>query len=349
MRAVNAARFRQPWGANADGLRQPQDVDAAAAAGFTFFTFDPSGFVRADADGLPTDKLAAAVADLVAIGDFPEDWSGPYLERTIDLPGNRRLRIGLEPLQRAVVKFGRAIHHCARMSQAVSRASQGRPCEIEVSFDGVGEPITPLEHLFIGLELEARGVRLTSLALGWRADASGVEGGEFEQRLKEHAAVAEFCGPYKLSFAGDDDQASLFPVLGRCCGDALHVKTSATSYLEALRVVLRTDPDLFNQIVRYARSRFAEDRPADGRAATVAEVAALPDDASGDGEQVFLDERVGRQLLDLTYGSVLSDGRDGRGQPFKEAILELLDCHADIYQELLAVCFGTHLGLLNAG
>ena len=335
VRAINAARFRQPWGANADGLRQPPEVDAAAAAGFTFFTIDPSEFIRADADALSADELAAAVETLVAEGDFPEGWSGPYLERAIDLPGNRRLRIGLEPLQRAVIKFGRAIPHCARMSQAVSRASQGRPFEIEVSFDGIGQMLTPLEHLFVGLELEARGVRLTSLALGFHADRAGVDGEDFETRLKEHVAVAEFCGPYKLSFHGDRAHEALFPVIGRCCGDALHVKTSGTSYLEALRVAARIDPGLFGQIVRYARS--------------LETVADLPNDVSGDEEQIFLDEPAGRHLLDATYGPILSEGRDGGGRPFKEAILELLDRHADIYQEMLTARFGTYLGLLNAG
>ena len=354
VRAVNAARFRQPWGADADGLRQPPDVDTAASAGFTAFTIDPAEFVRSEADGLPAGELPAAVDALVADGAFPEDWSGPYLERAIDLPGNRRLRIELEPLQRAVIKFGRAIGHCARMSQSVARACQGRSFEVEVSFEGIGSPVTPLEHLFIGLELEARGVRMTSLTLDFagefeRGDGSPEEIEAFETRLKEHVAVAEFCGPYKLGFRGDFAPPAFYPVIGRCCGDALHVKTSGASYLEALRVVLRVDPGLFAQIVQYSRTRFTEDRASSPAAPSVEEIAGLPNDVTGDEEAVFLDTRHGRALLDLTYGSVLGEGQDDQQRPFKEAILELLDRHADIYHELLAAHFGTQLQGLNAG
>ena len=352
--AVGNARFRQPWGADADHLKLPAEVETAAAAGFTSFTFDPSDFIRADADAMPPDTLAAIIEQMIADGEIAEDWSGPYLARTIDLPGNQQLRVELEPLQRAVVKYGRAINHCARMYEAVSRSNQGRPFEIEASFDESPTPTSTLEHLFIGLELESRGVRLTGLALrlpgnwekaiDYRGDLA-----EFERQLQEHAAVAQFCGPYKISIHGGSDKPTLYPVIGRCCGDALHVKTSGTSYLEALRVVLRADPNLFAEILRYCRGRFADDHASYALATTAAEVGRLPDHAAGDEEQLFLNARVGRQLLHVTYGSVLTAGHDHQGRPFKEAILELLDRHADIYLELLAAHFDTHLRLLNAG
>ncbi len=352
--ALGAVRFRQPWGADADHLKNPPDVDAAAAAGFTFFTLDPSDFVRADAAQMPQDALVATIEGMIADGEIADDWSAPYLDRTIDLPGGRVLRVELEPLQRAVVKYGRAVNHCARLSQAVARACQGRPFEIEASFDETDHPTTTLEHLFIGLELEARGVRLTSLALRLPGDfQKGIDYRgdlvEFEARLAEHVAVAEFCGPYKMSIHSGSDKLSVYPIIGRCCGDALHVKTSGTSYLEALRVVCRTDPGLFGEIVRFCREKFAADRASYALLTTPEEVASLPDNAAGGEEQLFLNERVGRQLLHVTYGSVLNGGRDETGRSFKEAILELLDRRADVYHEILAAHFDAHLGLLDAG
>ena len=354
VRALSGVRYRQPWGADADHLKHPAEVEAAAAAGFTFFTIDPSDLVRSDADRMDASELAAAIAQLAAADELPEGWSEPYLDRAIDLPGSRQLRIGLEPLQRAVVKYGRAIDHCARMSETIARACQGRPFEIEVSFDETDSPTSTLEHLFIGLELEARRVRVTSLALRLPGDfQNGIDYrgdlAAFEAQLKEHVAVAEFCGPYKLSIHSGSDKPAIYPIIGRCCGDALHVKTSGTSYLEALRAVLRVDMDLFLQILRYCRTRFAEDRESYALLTTEQEVESLPANAAGDEERIFLDERAGRQLLHVTYGSVLSSGRDAKGRPFKQAILELLDRHADIYKELLAGHFTTHLRLLNAG
>ncbi len=354
VQAVSGVRFRQPWGADADGLKNPPDVDAAAAAGFTWFTLDPSDFVRADATQMTPDALAVIIEGMIADGEITEDWSRPYLDRTIDLPGGRVLRVELEPLQRVVVKYGRAVNHAARLSQAVARACHGRAFELEVAFDETDAPTSTLEHLFIGLELEARGVRLTGLAIRLPGDFQrGIDYRgdllEFESRLAEHVAVAEFCGPYKLSIHGGSDKPSIYPIIGRCCGDALHVKTSGTSYLEALRVVWRTDPGLFGEIVRFCREKFAEEDLPANLATTPDEVKNLPGNAAGDEEQIFLNARVGRQLLHVTYASVLTVGRDEKGRPFREAILELLDRRADVYHELLAAHFDTHLRLLNAG
>ena len=291
---------------------------------------------------------------MVVSGELPENWSEPYLDRTIELPGNQQLRITLEPLQRAVVKYARAVNHCARMSETISRANRGRSYEIEVSFDETDSPTTSVEHLFIGLELESRGVRVTSLALrlpgewekgvDFRGDLE-----EFETRLREHVAVAEFCGPYKLSIHSGSDKFSVYPIIGRCCGGALHVKTAGTSYLEALRVVARTDLALFDAITRYCHGRFDEDRRSYHISTTLAEVNDLRGVHPGDEERRYLDERVGRQLLHVTFGSVLTQGADERGRPFKDAILELLERRADLYQETLVAHFEKHLSLLNAG
>src|SRR5881227_886827 len=64
-------------GADADHLKTPQDVDATAAVGFTFFTIDPSDHVDPHADGYDEATLRdkfAAVADEV-------DWLDRYRGR----------------------------------------------------------------------------------------------------------------------------------------------------------------------------------------------------------------------------------------------------------------------------
>ncbi len=337
-RAVGAARFRQPWGADADRLRTAQEVTEAAEAGFTCFTFDPSEFVRGGVDELSATELQGAVDAMVADGDLPDHWAEPYLERTIDLPGNHQLQITLEPLQRAVVRYAPAVVHCARLSSALARSNQGRPFEIEVVLDAVDVPATALEHLFIGLELEARGVRLTGLALRYLGGGTGEEAGEpgilaaGERQLREHAAVAEFCGPYKLCFYEAEIGPFFYPVIGRVCGDVFHLKTTAASYLEALRVVSQVDPALFREIV----SASAQDR-------------ALAEDFSVGGAGSILDQPAVRQSLDAAFTTVMTNGQEAAGRPFKQAVLELLDRHADLYTDALTTCFEKQFELLSAG
>ncbi len=54
-RAVEAAKWDLPWGADADHLKSVDDLPPFVAAGYTFFTVDPGAHVdnAADSDPLP--------------------------------------------------------------------------------------------------------------------------------------------------------------------------------------------------------------------------------------------------------------------------------------------------------
>jgi len=64
---------------------------------------------------------------------------------------------------------------------------------------------------------------------------------------------------------------------------------------------------------------------------------------------VFLDQVTGRQLLHVTFGSVLTQGTDAKGRRFKDGILEQLQKHADLHHEIIEKHFTRHLSLLNRG
>src|SRR5204862_836741 len=83
---------------------------------------------------------------------------------------------------------------------------------------------------------------------------------EFEKSLTDHAAIAEMLGPYKLSLHSGSDKLSIYPAFARETKGRFHVKTAGTSYLEALRAVLRHDVDLFRKITDFARERYDADR-----------------------------------------------------------------------------------------
>lgn len=353
--ALARAGFDQPWGADADHLKTEADVRLTASEGFTFFTIDPSAHVVNEADRLDEAGLRDAVATLERDGVVEEGrWQESYLDRDFPVEGAAPLRFDRESLWRAAVKYGRAIAHTAQMAGWIQSACASRPFEIEVSVDETDSPTSPLEHLFYGLELKRRGVRIVSLAprfigefekgIDYRGDLRA-----FEASLARHVAIARFCGPYKLSIHSGSDKFSAYPIIGRLCGELLHVKTAGTSYLEALRVVARTNPSLFAAIVEYSRGRFAEDRRSYHISTTEAEIAALPRFTGRHEEAAYLDERPGRQLLHVTFGSVLTLGADSRGHRFKDAILAALTGHTDLHLEFLQAHFSRHLSLLTQG
>ena len=79
------------------------------------------------------------------------------------------------------------------------------------------------------------------------------------------------------------------------------------------------------------------------------EIESLPEYGGVKDEAQFLDERIGRQLLHVTFGSVLTVGTDAKGRRFKDGILEQLVQHADLHCEVLEKHFTKHLSLLSRG
>ncbi|MGE9296731.1 MAG: tagaturonate epimerase family protein [Puniceicoccales bacterium] len=349
---IEAAGYDKPWGADADHLKTEADVQWTADAGFCFFTIDPSEHVENKADNMDEAALEAGVEQLLANSVFRDpDWTSRYLNHTWEV-GGKALKFNKETLYRAAVKYGHAVAHCETMAGYIAKHNPQRLFEIEVSVDETDAPTSHLEHLFFALELRRRGVTVVSLAprfigefekgVDYKGDLNA-----FEASLRVHAAIAREMGPYKISIHSGSDKFSIYPTIGRICGDLLHVKTAGTSYLEALRVVCRQQPALFQEILTYSAERFPEDRATYHISVTDEWVAGLGKVEAD--EKKFLDEDFGRQMLHVTFGSVLTKGHAGDGRMFKEAILECLEANSDLHQEVLVKHLGKHLSLLSAG
>lgn len=317
--ALAARGFAGVWGADADHLKTPEHVERTAAAGFCFFTIDPSEYV--------------GKGELTA--ELEEAYGGRGFDR--------------ETLRTAAVKYGRALEHCGRMGRHIAQTMAGRPFEIEISVDETDEPTSVAEHRFIAWELRRQQVpNVVSVAprfvgefekgIDYKGDLAA-----FEASLREHVAIAKEFGPYKISVHSGSDKFRVYPIVGRVCGDLLHVKTAGTSYLEALRVVARTAPALFAEIVEFCRGRFASDRASYHISATNEQVAGLPAFRGRAQEAAYLDEPAGRQLLHVTFGSVLTH------PGFKPRILETLQRQSALHEELLDKHFTKHLQLLSGG
>jgi hypothetical protein len=352
--ALAAAKYAEPWGADADHLKTQDDVQVTTQAGFCFFTIDPSEFVENSADVMSEAELVAAVEAQNKDGIYGgQSVESLYEGKTYSI-GDGDLTFDRESLLRAAVKYGRAVAHCQKMAGYIDEANQDRLYEIEVSVDETDSPTSALEHLFFALELRRRGITVVSLAprfigefekgIDYKGDLKA-----FEASLKQHVAIAREIGPYKISIHSGSDKFSIYPVIGRVCGHLLHVKTAGTSYLEALRVVARVNTPLFREIVDYSGGRFPEDKASYHISVTDSDVPGLLKSSDDQLEQVFLNEDKGRQVLHVTFGSVLTMGKAASGRSFKDAVMEILHGNADLHAEVLEKHLGKHLRELRAG
>jgi hypothetical protein len=332
--------WREPWGADADHLKAPEDIDAFAA-GFTFYTVDPGEHVDNAAVTASPAEVEVKVQALPweTLEDTPQDMRRRYLDRAFDL-GGFALTFDRETLWRAAAKYGHAVAHTARMyHHLAAHPPKGSGFELEVSVDETEMPTTPEEHLFIASELKRLGVRWVSLAPRFVGRfEKGVDyigdPDEFARKFARHVAVARALGPYKISLHSGSDKFSIYPIAAQLAQGLVHVKTAGTSYLEALHTVAQVDPAFFREILTFARARYETDRASYHVSADLARVPA-PDGLRDADLASLLGQFDARQVLHVTFGSVL----DRFGDRLRATLVQ----HEEIYYTLLESHLGRHL------
>jgi hypothetical protein len=362
--------WREGFGADADHLKTLDDVDLCLAAGFTFYTVDPGDHVdnAADADGPATlrQKVEALPWDLLQAS--PDDMRRLYLRQRFDV-GDFAVTFSEGELLRAAAKYGRAVAHTARMyrhlaGQMGNRAlpalprpagarqvQAGQDFELEMSVDETETLTTIPEHYFVASELRRLGVRWVSLAPRYIGRfEKGVDYigdlDAFEADFARHVAITRALGPYKLSLHSGSDKFSIYPIAARVAGDLVHLKTAGTSYLEALRAIAAVKPDLFREILAFAFEHYGEDRASYHVSADPAKVS--PPGQLADAElATVLDDFDGREMLHVTFGSVLT-ARDADGSyHFRDRLLAALQADEEAHYAALEAHFDRHIALFG--
>ncbi len=330
--------WRDPWGADADHLKTIDDIDLCLAAGYTFFTIDPGDHVDNGAHTASLEVLKGMIHALPweVLEDSPEGLHTRYLGRRFRVE-SLTLEFCEATLARAAAKYGRALAHTVRMYRRL--AAQSQSFELEMSVDETEVPTSVEEHFFIASELKRLGVEWVSLAPRYIGRfEKGVDYigdlAEFETEFARHAAIARTLGPYKLSIHSGSDKFTIYPIVARHTRGLVHLKTAGTSYLEALRSLAGTEPDLFRSILAYAMERYPDDR---ATYHVSAELGRVPDPGLLPAGELpgLLDQFDVRQVLHVTFGSTLAR--------YGIELLAVLDTHEEAHYAALIEHFGRHL------
>lgn len=327
-RAVEAAKWDAPWGADADHLKTVDDIPPFVDAGYTFFTVDPGEHVDNSAGTDSVDTLKKKVASVNW-----DELSALYLNQNGEQVWGNFEAVSL---QRAIVKYENAIQHAASMFKRLSDLKD--KFDFEVSVDETDSPTTPLEHFFIANELTRLGVKFTSLAprfIGRFEKGVDYIGdlNTLDIELAKHAAVTAHFGTYKLSLHSGSDKFSVYPLIAKHWGGRIHVKTAGTSYLEALRVLAKHEPDLFTKIYSLGREHYETDKQTYH---VSAELNLLP---NTDNLPSLLEDFHAREVLHVTFGSAIGKF----GVELKDALVK----HETAYFNGLKTHFDKHLSLLR--
>ncbi len=357
MDAVAQAGWDRVVGADADHLKTCADVDLMVAAGFSFYTVDPSDYVDPKADGYNLEILKEKYSRVSSsVGWFDE-----YLNQTVELNNGLTIEFTQEVCLRTAVKYGLAINHVIEIGRYIQKVSNeaGQDFEIELSVDETEEPTTYAEHYIFAQQCLRAGVKLVSLAprfIGEFEKGVDYKGNitELEASLEAHAEIASTLGPYKISLHSGSDKLSIYGALARATKGCFHVKTAGTSYLEALRVVARHDPTAFRRIIAFSRDHYDNDKATYHVSATLADAPTVDKASDLELEREYLElwrevepgkgfTKLGRQILHCTFGSVLRDPELGG------IVRSNLEKYPETYKEILKEHFIKHLEALSSG
>ena len=347
MWGVFAEGWRAGFAADADHLKTTEDIDRCMAAGYTFYTFDPGEHVDNTADTAPLAALQQKFEALpwTALEDSAENLLARY-QAPQDFEG-RMLQFDEETLVRASVKYGRAIAHVARLYRHLASVGTGRAWEVEISVDETETPTTPAEHVYFATELRRLRVQWVSLAPRYVGRfEKGVDYigdlDSFTANFAIHAAIARTLGPYKLSLHSGSDKFSIYEIAARETEGLVHMKTAGTSYLEALRTVAQVQPDLLRDIYALSLERYETDR-ASYHVSAELQRAPTPTDLPDTELPLLLEQFDARQILHVTFGSVLTAQDPSGGRRFYGRMMEVLTSHPEAYTANLTSHFLRHL------
>ncbi|TET60666.1 hypothetical protein E3J48_06410 [Candidatus Aerophobetes bacterium] len=337
--------YEGPFGADADHIKEMDDLKEAVAIGYSMFTIDPSDFVRADLNARGKTEIDQIYQSMEGMDKLER----LYLKRKYGIKGNK-LHYEKDPLKNITVPYLPAIRFAIECYEYLRDYMKGG-FDFEVSVDETPFPTNPLAHIFIAEELHRSQVDFQNLALRFVGNfQKGIDYignlDEFERELDLHAAIARNFGGYKLSLHSGSDKFSVYPIFKEKTRGLFHVKTAGTSWLEAVRVIARKDPFLYRRLHEFALRSFEKDRSS---YQVTTDISRIPDLTTIPGKKLetLMDREDSRQLLHLTYGSLLST-RDEEGNfLYRDEIYRDLFQYEEEHYRAVSSHIDKHLQLLG--
>jgi len=339
------AGYEGPFGADADHVKEIKDLKEAADCGYTMFTLDPSDFIGKDILKLGEKEKN----HLYNLNPEKKDLENLYLQKTYTFD-DQKLTFDENSLPEVMLTYYDTLTHVVECHKFL-KGYKKNVFDLEISVDETPTVTSPLAHLFIVLELKRRGVDFQNLALHFLGDwQKGIDYigdvDKLAQELSLHAAIAKKMDGYKLSLHSGSDKFSVYPIFAQKTEGMYHIKTAGTSWLEVVKVIAMREPQLYREIHQFALSNFEKDRASYNLTTDISRIPNL-DKLSDDKLVELFKEKDSRQLIHITYGSILR-ARDSEGKYiFKNRIYQALFRYEEDHYREVSNHIKRHLELLN--
>ena len=296
--------YKGKWGADADHVKEKKYFARAADAGMTMFTLDTAEVLEEQVLGMEAGLIKNKFdLDPGYLSKMKDKYMGKSHKASDYI-----LKFDEEIIVRIAITYGKALD----FAEEIFRFLKGKinSFDYELSFDETNTVTSPEAHYFIASEMQDRRVAFSSLALrfpGIFEKGIDYEGNisEFEKSIKIHSEISRNIGGYKLSLHSGSDKFSVYPAFNKYTEGIFHIKTSGTSWLEAVRVISVCSPDLFRKIFQIAIETFNENKKAYHINLGYSDILKNIDNIDDNKLCDLLSDRNMRRVFHIAYGAVL--------------------------------------------
>ncbi len=318
--------YRDGFGADGDHLKTKDEISMALKAGYSMITLDCS------------DYIGTAGPEKVQM-----DHMNKYKGKKFILGNGAEINISDGLFSETMLIYGAALKFTVDVYNELLINRQD--IDFELSIDETTTPTKPEAHFLIGAWLREKNIRVMNIAPRFCGEfQKGIDyrgnPAQFEKEMNLHQAIAGYFG-HRLSIHSGSDKFTVFPIIGKITGLNCHVKTAGTNWLEALRCVAVSQPDLFRAM--YGKAVEVLDEAKEYyHIYTEKNMAPEIDDFENDNIANLLEIDESRQILHITYGFLLKTD-----SPYREKFFSAMHKNETLYHRFLMEHIRRHLDSLN--
>lgn len=337
------------YAADGDHLKTLEEVQSAISDGDTMITLDCSEHINNTATLLSPAEIEAQCRKVFPLKVL-ESWNQAYANKHIPLDAKHEIYFSQEVLNTLYLIYGKMLDFVETVYQNAIQVSP-HPVSLEISIDETAVETTPAAHFFVASELLKKGVIFDSLAPRFCGEfQKGIDYigdiNEFQFAFSIHVQIAEKLG-YKISVHSGSDKFSIFPAIGYLSKGRFHLKTSGTSWVEAVRVIADCNPALFRRMLMFSCEKYQDAKAYYHVSGLVERIPPL--NSLLDRElPAMLDDMNVRQVMHITYGFLLPQKTPDGDYQFRDEIYRTLHSHQEELNQTITTHIRRHLKLLNA-
>jgi len=302
---VLEANYQGEYGADADHIKDEKYLLEAIDAGYTMYTLDISDLIQ-KVSSLSQKELKEKFEK---ISSNSKKIIEKYADRKVKISEDQYFELSYDELCKSAIIYENAMPFIEMVYDILR--SKLPEFDIEVSIDEGERATTPEDHIFVVEYLHQKGIDFKSLAPKFPGEfQKGIDyqGNikEFEESLIKHYSLAKNLEGYRLSLHSGSDKFSIYKIFYKITQGNFHIKTSGTSWLEAVKVIAKFDPDLFLELYNIALENLEESKKA-------YKVDIKKEDFPIEIKEdllAFLSKKEVRQLFHISYGILLYEKRD---------------------------------------